>query len=87
MTTKKVTMQKIKEILRLKYGANLSIRQISRSLNISTGVISKYINRGSYRFMVNEMLLYVITLAFRKYITNIPLGEKLFNLTISLVIL
>ncbi len=46
MTTKKVTMQKIKDILRLKYGANLSIRQISRSLNISTGVISKYINRA-----------------------------------------
>ena len=46
MTTKKVTMQKIKEILRLKYGANLSTRQISRSLNISTGVISKYIKRA-----------------------------------------
>ena len=46
MTTKKVTMQKIKDILRLKYGANLSIRQISRSLNISTGVISKYISRA-----------------------------------------
>jgi len=46
MTTKKVTMQKIKDILRLKYSANLSIRQISRSLNLSTGVISKYINRA-----------------------------------------
>jgi DNA-binding transcriptional regulator LsrR (DeoR family) len=46
MTTKKVTMQKIKDVLRLKYGADLSLRQISKSLNLSTGVISKYINRA-----------------------------------------
>lgn len=46
MTTKKVSMQKIKDVLRLKYGADLSLRQISKSLNLSTGVISKYINRA-----------------------------------------
>lgn len=46
MKTKKMSMQKIKEVLRLKYGADLSTRQISRSLNISIGVISKYINRA-----------------------------------------
>lgn len=46
MKTKKISMQKIKEILRLKYGADLSSRQISRSLNISTGAISKYLNRA-----------------------------------------
>ncbi len=46
MKTKKISMQKIKEILRLKYGADLSSRQISRSLNVSTGAISKYLNRA-----------------------------------------
>ena len=36
------SMRKIKEVLRLKYEANLSCRQIAASLKISVGVISKY---------------------------------------------
>ena len=35
-------MRKIKEVLRLKYEANLSFRQIAASLKLSVGVISKY---------------------------------------------
>ena len=35
-------MRKIKDVLRLKYEANLSCRQIAASLKISVGVISKY---------------------------------------------
>ena len=35
-------MRKIKEVLRLKYEANLSCRQIAASLKMSVGVISKY---------------------------------------------
>ncbi len=35
-------MRKIKEVLRLKYEANLSSRQIAASLKLSVGVISKY---------------------------------------------
>jgi transposase len=46
MTTKRVTMQKIKDILRLKYIAGLSIRQIALSLALSIGVVSKYLNRA-----------------------------------------
>jgi len=46
MTTKRVTMQKLKEVLRLRYGAELSIRQIATSLGLSSGVVAKYISRA-----------------------------------------
>lgn len=46
MTTKRVTMQKIKDILRLKYSAELSIRQIALSLALSIGAVSKYLGRA-----------------------------------------
>ena len=46
MTTKRVTMQKIKDILRLKFEAKLSLRQIALSLSLSLGVISKYVQRA-----------------------------------------
>ena len=37
-------MRHLKELLRLKYAAGLSHRQIAASLNISTGVVSKYVH-------------------------------------------
>lgn len=46
MTTKRVTMIKLKEILRLKYEAQLSLRQIGLCLGLSIGVISKYLQRA-----------------------------------------
>lgn len=46
MTTKRVTMFKLKEMLRLKYEARLSLRQIALSLSLSLGVISKYLQRA-----------------------------------------
>ena len=46
MTTKRITMNKLKEILRLKYEAQLSLRQIGDSLSLSIGVISKYLQRA-----------------------------------------
>lgn len=46
MTTKRVTMQKLKDVLRLRYGAELSIRQIATSLQLSSGVVAKYISRA-----------------------------------------
>jgi transposase len=39
-------MFKLKEILRLKYEAQLSLRQIALSLSLSVGVISKYLHRA-----------------------------------------
>lgn len=36
-------MRQLKELLRLKYAAGLTHRQIARSLNLSTGVVSKYV--------------------------------------------
>ena len=38
------SMRKIKDVLRLKFEANLSFRQIAASLKLSVGVISKYTN-------------------------------------------
>lgn len=46
MTTKKVSMIKLKEILRLKYEAQLPLRQIGSCLSLSIGVISKYVQRA-----------------------------------------
>ncbi len=46
MPTVPITMRKLKEILRLKYGAGLSHRQIGRSLAISPSVVSRYANRA-----------------------------------------
>ena len=46
MTTKRITMQKIKDVLRLKHAGGLSLRQIERSLNLSIGVISKYLSQA-----------------------------------------
>ena len=40
-------MRKIRDILRLKHSAGLSIRQIARSLNLSVGAVSKYLTAAS----------------------------------------
>ena len=39
-------MIKLRDILRLRFAAELSVRQIARSQNISNGAVSKYINRA-----------------------------------------
>jgi len=46
MKPKKVTVLKLKDILRLHYQAQLSTRQIARSLNVSSSVVSKYLIRA-----------------------------------------
>lgn len=47
MPTPTITMRKLKEILRLKYGAELTHRQIAPSLAISPSVVSRYANRAA----------------------------------------
>ncbi|EMQ8080370.1 IS21-like element ISEc12 family transposase, partial [Escherichia coli] len=47
MPTVPISMRKLKEILRLKYGVELSHRQIGRSLAISPSVVSRYANRAA----------------------------------------
>ena len=42
MSTKRVSMRKIKDVLRL-HAAGLSQRQIATSLTLSTGVVCKYL--------------------------------------------
>jgi transposase len=46
MKPKKVTVLRLKDILRLHYEAHLSIRQIALSLKLSRGAISKYLARA-----------------------------------------
>ena len=45
MPAKGVSVRKLLPMLRLHYKAKLSARQIARSLKLSLGVVSKYINR------------------------------------------
>ena len=43
MPVQRLSMRQIKEVLRLKFAAHLSQRQIARSLKLSTGVVAKYL--------------------------------------------
>ena len=43
MPADRLAMRQIKDILRLKHDAGLSLREIARSLNLSIGVVSKYL--------------------------------------------
>ena len=43
MPVARISMRKIKEVLRLKHAAHLSHRQIARSLKLSVGVVAKYL--------------------------------------------
>jgi len=47
MPNKRLSMRQLREILRLKLQANLSVRQIQRSLRISVGAISKVLNKAT----------------------------------------
>ena len=44
MPTAPISMRKFKDILRLKYGCELTHRQIAKSLSISAGSVSNYVN-------------------------------------------
>jgi transposase len=46
MPTERLTMRKVKEILRLRYGIGLSIRQIAHSCSMSTGGVCSYLQRA-----------------------------------------
>jgi transposase len=46
MPTERLTMRKVKEILRLKHGMRLSVRQIARSCSMSTGGVCSYLRRA-----------------------------------------
>lgn len=48
MSTTPITMKKLKDILRLKYGYKLSHRQIATSLAISPSVVSRYAARAAH---------------------------------------
>ena len=46
MASMRLSMRKIKEIIRLKFDVGLSLRGIQRSLNISYGTVANYIHRA-----------------------------------------
>ena len=45
MSSKRVSIRKMKEMLRLYYDAELSMHKIARSINLSSGIIHKYITQ------------------------------------------
>jgi transposase len=47
MPTAPISMRKLKEILRLKYGCSLSHRQIAKSLSVSPSIVSVYATRAA----------------------------------------
>lgn len=47
MATTPISMKKLKDILRLKYNAKLTHRQIAASLSISASVVSRYVARAA----------------------------------------
>lgn len=47
MSTRPITVRKLKEILRLKYQGKLTHSQIGRSLNVSSSTVSYYVNRAN----------------------------------------
>jgi transposase len=47
MSTRPISVRKLKEILRFKYQGKLSHRQIALSLNISASTVSYYVNRAA----------------------------------------
>ena len=46
MPTKRVTMRKLRDVLRLKLQADLSVRAISRSTKLSIGGVQKRLSRA-----------------------------------------
>ncbi len=46
MPTKRLSMRQLREILRLRLQANLSVRQIHRSLRVSVGAVSKVLTQA-----------------------------------------
>jgi len=47
MPTAPISMRKLKEILRLKFGCSLSHRQIAKSLSVSSSIVSVYSTRAA----------------------------------------
>lgn len=43
MPADRLAMRQIKDLLRLRHDAGLSLREIGRSLNLFVGVVSKYV--------------------------------------------
>ena len=46
MPRKRLSMQKIREVLRFKYSCNCSIRKISENCGLGKGTVSDYLNRA-----------------------------------------
>lgn len=54
MPAEKLSMKKIKELLRLHYENGLSYRELSRSLKMGLGSVGHYLNRAKKAFKLIE---------------------------------
>lgn len=57
MPAQGISMRKLTQLVRLHIEAKLSTRNIGRSLSLSVGVVSKYINRIKQLNMSDDVLL------------------------------
>ena len=79
----KLSMSKLKDILRLKYESNLSARQIARALNVSHTVVNNYLSKTDNSSKTYEELK---NLNNKEIISNLfPLEPK--NINILLLIM
>ena len=77
MSARPITVRKLKEVLRLKYQAKLTHRQIALSLNISASTVSYYANRaaqlGIQTWPLNE--LWTDNTLERAFLTTRPIHK------------
>ena len=72
MSTERLSMRKIKEILRLKFEAKLTNRQIGRSVNLSPGTVCRYLQDATVKG---------ITWEIAKTLDEELLEEKIFGIS------
>ena len=47
MPSRRITIRRIKELLRLRYECGLSLERVARAQNLSKGVVAKYVKRAA----------------------------------------
>jgi len=56
MPSRRITIRRIKELLRLRYECGLSLERVARAQNLSKGVVAKYLKRAAAAGMVWEVV-------------------------------
>jgi DNA-binding transcriptional regulator LsrR (DeoR family) len=75
MLAKGTSMRKITQIIRLHFESKLSTRQIAASLNVSVGVVSKYVNLALNSNVSGSVIIIVLSVIYsvvmRRHLTRL----------------